>query len=139
LLALYFRRPGFGAMFAVVNMGDTDIHDVALVVSEHRFRSGSLLVGEHSMNGFHPLSRCLLPDQCEISWSDTTTNISSSSLVSLEGVPKDIRVGLLLIVRSGSHDWTVEYLPTLDLNRLRHYHEISGYNRRCAPSDRTED
>ena len=139
LVTLHLRRPGFGAMFTVVNMGDTDIHDVSLSILNHHFSSGMLLVGEHSMNGFHPLSRYVLPDHCEVHWKETPTAGAFSSTVSLDGIPKVARTGMLLIIRHGSDQWTVEYLPDLDLNRLRHYHEVSGYNQRSQPPDPTQD
>ena len=137
-LVLHFRRPGFGATFAVVNMGDTDIHGVELVVSGRCFQSGSLCIGEHSMNGFHPFSRHLLPAQCEVRWTETPSGTSATASVSLKHIPADARTGMLLIVRSGSRDWVPEYCPTLDFDILRNFHEVSGYNQRFDsphPSD----
>jgi hypothetical protein len=120
-LVLWFR-PAFFASIVFINQWPTEVETVEAHGFRERLRTGALAEGEHSINALSIFGATSLPPQIELVWRDVGEPEERRCSVSLDGIPKTARSGMMMLKRITLETWKAEYRPTLDIEELLSYH-----------------
>lgn len=110
------RRTGYRGALGFINRGSVDVDMVTVFGFAKPVTGNTLAPGEHSFNFLGPLP---IPSEVIITWRFLGESEDRSARVSLDAVPKDAADGELFFVLSRAGNWTPEYAPALDVERLQ--------------------
>jgi hypothetical protein len=113
---MFFRRAGYRGAVGFKNRHASEIATIRLTGFSKPVDCRTLARGEHSFNF---LGRQGIPAEVQIAWRLVSDTTEKTATVSLSGVPKDAADGELFFVLSSAGLWTVEYAPTLQLDKLQ--------------------
>ena len=113
---IYLRRAGYRGAVGFKNRHASEIAAIRLTGFSKPVDCRTLAHGEHSFNF---LGRQDIPTDVQIVWRFVSDTAERTTKVSLSGVPEAAADGELFFVLSSDGAWTVEYGPTLQLDKLQ--------------------
>ncbi len=116
VVVIFLRRRGYRGAVGFKNRHASEIATIRLTGFSKPVDCRTLAHGEHSFNF---LGRQAMPTEVQIAWRFVGDTADKTARVSLSGVPKDAADGELFFVLSSDGTWTVEYAPTLQLDKLQ--------------------
>jgi hypothetical protein len=113
---MLLRKAGYRGAVGFKNRHASEIAAIRLTGFSKPVDCRTLARGEHSFNF---LGRQDIPSEVQIAWRLVSDTTEKTAKVSLSAVPKDAADGELFFVLSSAGSWTVEYAPTLQLDKLQ--------------------
>jgi hypothetical protein len=113
---IFLRRSGYRGAVGFKNRHASEIATIRLTGFSEPVDCRTLTHGEHSYNF---LGRQDMPTQVQIAWRFVGDTADKTATVSLSDVPEDAADGEVFFVLSSDGTWTVEYAPTLQLDKLQ--------------------
>lgn len=111
-----FLKPGYRGAIGFKNRQASEIATLSLAGFSKVVECRTLARSEHSFNYLGPQA---IPDEVTITWRFVGDTTDRTARVRLAGVPKGAKDGELFFVLSDTGTWTVEYAPTLQLEKLQ--------------------
>jgi hypothetical protein len=109
-------KPGYRGAIGFKNRHPSEISSLRLTGFPKVVECRTLARGEHSFNYLGPQA---IPDDVTITWRFVTDTADRTARVSLAGVRGDAKDGELFFVLTDGGNWTVEYAPQLQLDKLQ--------------------
>lgn len=109
-------KPGYRGAIGFKNRHASEIATLSLAGFPKVIECRTLARGEHSFSYLGPQA---IPDEVTITWRFVSDPTDRTARVGLSGVPKSARDGELFFVLADTGAWTVEYAPTLQLEKLQ--------------------
>jgi hypothetical protein len=113
---MFLRKAGYRGAVGFKNRHASEIAAIRLTGFSKPVDCRTLARGEHSFNF---LGRQDIPSEVQIAWRLVSDTTEKTAKVSLSAVPKHAADGELFLVLSSADSWTVEYAPTLQLDKLQ--------------------
>jgi hypothetical protein len=113
---MLLRKAGYRGAVGFKNRHASEIAAIRLTGFSKPVDCRTLARGEHSFNF---LGRQDIPSEVQIAWRLVSDTTEKTVKVSLSAVPKHAADGELFFVLSSAGSWTVEYAPTLQLDKLQ--------------------
>ena len=110
------RKAGYRGAVGFKNRHASELASIRLTGFSEPVDCRTLARGEHSFNF---VERQHIPAEVQIVWRFISDAAEKTARISLTGVPKDAVDGELFFVLSSDGSWTVEYAPTLQLDKLQ--------------------
>ena len=110
------RKAGYRGAVGFKNRHASELAAIRLTGFSEPVDCRTLARGEHSFNF---VERQHIPAEVQIVWRFISDAAEKTARISLTDVPKDAVDGELFFVLSSDGSWTVEYAPTLQLDKLQ--------------------